>query len=364
MTTAVRAFCRIRPALQREVDTEGKLQRCVAQAPGEPVLHVATKPGVPVIVESDGSTTASHVRTFKLDGVFDETVGTDDVYATACHGLVESVLSGVNSTMMCYGMTGSGKSFTMLGSGGKKGALVGLVGLAAQDLFAKADASSGMVTIEVAFMQLYGTVATDLLVDSPAPLKIARREGEILVEGQSRRHVATPNDVAAVVREGAARRKVASQKLNSASSRSHAVLTFFISSFEADENSEASSNASGSDDDSTAVARVTKLVCVDLAGSERVKESGVEGVALREAQAINLSLFHLIRVVQILNERSKITARTALSRVPYADSPLTLLLSDALGGSCRTALIATLSPAQEHAVRLPGSNLRVWPLRV
>ena len=107
----------------------------------------------------------------------------------------------------------------------------------------------------------------------------------------------------------------------------------------------------------TVLARCSKLSCVDLAGCERVKESGVSGVALLEAQAINLSLFHLVRVVQALNSNASNATRQrrGRERVPYSDSPLTTLLSDALGGNCRTALIATLSPAQRHASQTAGS---------
>ena len=56
-------------------------------------------------------------------------------------------------------------------------------------LFAAADAGNGAVSVEVAFMQLYGTLATDLRVPDAAaapPLKIARRHEEVLVEGLSR----------------------------------------------------------------------------------------------------------------------------------------------------------------------------------
>ena len=70
-------------------------------------------------------------------------------------------------------------------------------------------------------------------------------------------------------------------------------------------------------DEGTIAARCSKLVCVDLAGSERVKESGVSGVALKEAQAINLSLFHLIRVVACLDSHEGSGTKR---RVPYADS--------------------------------------------
>ena len=64
-------------------------------------------------------------------------------------------------------------------------------------------------------MQLYGTQATDLLVQPSKPLKISRREGEVVVEGQSRRAVTSAADVAALVADGVKRRKVSRRKLNS-----------------------------------------------------------------------------------------------------------------------------------------------------
>ena len=349
----VLTYARVRPALKREVDAKKTLHRCLAQQPGRPVLHVATKPGVPVVVEEDGSTSATDARTFELDGVFDEGADTDAVYDATGRPLVDAVLTGVNGTILCYGMTGSGKTHTILGDPES----LGIVGLAAHQLFAAAERGSAAASIECSFMQLYGTVATDLLVakSAPSPLKIARRDDEVVVEGLSRRLVSTVDDVNALITEGVSRRKVASQRLNSASSRSHAVLTFYVTSVQTDGGRQgdkgdaaaaaaAAATATGDgdgdddDDDETVVARCAKLVCVDLAGSERVKESSVSGTALREAQEINLSLFHLIRVVQVLNEQSAHPTSNrrrdrGASRVPYSDSPLTLLLSDALGGA-------------------------------
>ena len=352
--TPVATYARIRPALTREIGAgEAKtLDRCVAQRPGSNVIHVNTKAGAPVVVEEDGSSLSDNVRTFELDGVFDETCETCTVYEAAALPLVDRVVGGMNATILCYGMTGSGKTHTMLGEEGRG---EGIVGLAASQIFAAVDAARGAISVECGFMQLYGTVATDLLVqESGVSLKIARRENDVVVEGQRRCAVRNAADVAALVAEGVSRRKVASQRLNSASSRSHAVLTFFLwhwgDPIERDDNEDS--------DVDTVVARCSKLVCVDLAGSERVKESGVSGTALKEAQAINLSLFHLTRVVQVLNQ-SAVGVRRAPQvpqpRVPYADSPLTLLLSDALGGSSLAAIISTLSPAQEHASQTSGS---------
>ena len=81
-----------------------------------------------------------------------------------------------------------------------------------------------------------------------------------------------------------------------------------------------------------------KLNLVDLAGSERVKDSNVSGQALKEAACINQSLLTLAAVVDALC--------TGKKNIPYRESKLTQLLSDSLGGNCKTTLLAMLSPSQ------------------
>ena len=98
-------------------------------------------------------------------------------------------------------------------------------------------------------MQLYGTQATDLLDPSAPPLTITRRAEGVEVEGQRMRPVHSAEEVAALVAEGVGRRKVASQKLNSASSRSHAVLTFYVSAAGAAEAAEAADEGEGDEGD-------------------------------------------------------------------------------------------------------------------
>merc|ERR1719230_2542336 len=84
-----------------------------------------------------------------------------------------------------------------------------------------------------------------------------------------------------------------------------------------------------------------KLNLVDLAGSERVKRSGADedasGRRMKEAININSSLLGLSNVMKALS--------TQQSHVPYRDSKLTHMLSDALGGNCRTSLVVCVSPA-------------------
>ncbi len=83
--------------------------------------------------------------------------------------------------------------------------------------------------------------------------------------------------------------------------------------------------------------QIGKLTLVDLAGSECIGRSGVADEFAKEAGTINKSLLTLGRVIQALVHNEK--------HVPYRDSKLTRLLAEALGGVCKTTIIATLSPA-------------------
>ncbi|KEG12038.1 kinesin [Trypanosoma grayi] len=82
------------------------------------------------------------------------------------------------------------------------------------------------------------------------------------------------------------------------------------------------------------------VAMVDLAGSERVKDTKVEGAALREAQYINKSLSALSSVLLALYQRS--------SHVPYRDSKLTRLLRPCLEwGRVLTLVHVTPCSAEE-----------------
>lgn len=79
---------------------------------------------------------------------------------------------------------------------------------------------------------------------------------------------------------------------------------------------------------------------VDLAGSERLDKSGAVGERMHEATRINLSLTALGNVISALS--------THANHVPFRDSKLTKLLMDSLGGTSRTVIIATVSPAANN----------------
>ncbi len=66
-------------------------------------------------------------------------------------------------------------------------------------------------------------------------------------------------------------------------------------------------------------------------------KSGATGEQLKEAQSINKSLSALGDVISALTTNAKHT--------PYRNHPLTMLMSDSLGGNAKTLMFVNTSPA-------------------
>ena len=60
-------------------------------------------------------------RVFELDHVFTDEANNAEVFERVGEELVTNTLAGINNTIMVYGHTGSGKTFTMAGGLGEEG---------------------------------------------------------------------------------------------------------------------------------------------------------------------------------------------------------------------------------------------------
>ncbi|KAL8454266.1 hypothetical protein Emed_000375 [Eimeria media] len=155
------------------------------------------------------------------------------------------------------------------------------------------------------------------------------------VAGAVRKEVFCLEDALEAFRAGLRVRRTSETKLNSSSSRSHAIFSVFLTQTKTEP-------AVGEDIKSIVTAQ---LHLVDLAGSERQKDTQAVGERLREAGKINSSLSILSQVVRELAEGGG-----SGGHVPYRDSKLTFLLMSSLGGSGKAAVIATLNQQQQHAM--------------
>lgn len=148
----------------------------------------------------------------------------------------------------------------------------------------------------------------------------------VVVAGLSETHVVSPDEVISTLTAANINRTTEPTKANETSSRSHAVLTI---------------NVEHRDRALAAEIITGKLRLIDLAGSERAANTHNRGMRMIEGANINRSLLALGNCINALFEANNSNSK---SHIPYRDSKLTRLLKDSLGGNCRTAMIACVSP--------------------
>ncbi|KAL7238693.1 hypothetical protein ACSBR2_004731 [Camellia fascicularis] len=291
--------------------------------------------------------------TYEFDEVLTEFASQKRVYEVVAKPVVESVLDGYNGTVMAYGQTGTGKTYTLGRLGDEDTSARGIMVRAMEDILA--DISLQTDSVSVSYLQLYMETIQDLL--NPANDNIAivedPKSGDVSVPGATVVEIRNQQSFLELLRLGEAHRFAANTKLNTESSRSHAILMVQIrKSFlgrESDSPNENDDSSYSVNSFKPTVIRKGKLVLVDLAGSERIHKSGSEGHMLEEAKSINLSLSALGKCINALAENS--------AHVPVRDSKLTRLLRDSFGGTARTSLIVTIGPSPRHRAETASTIL-------
>ncbi|MCO5564243.1 hypothetical protein L7F22_017901 [Adiantum nelumboides] len=242
--------------------------------------------------------------------------------------------------------TGTGKTFTLGKLGEEDTSDRGIMVRAMEDILA--DICPEQDSVTVSYLQLYMETVQDLLIPGKDNIPIVEdpKTGDVSVPGATIVEIRDQASFVELLQTGEANRFAANTKLNTESSRSHAILMVNVKRHVKGKGGDlviSSENGMGVHMPKGFCAptvRKSKLVVVDLAGSERLDKSGSEGHALEEAKSINLSLTALGKCINALAEGS--------SHVPIRDSKLTRLLRDSFGGSARTSLVVTIGPSPRH----------------
>lgn len=138
------------------------------------------------------------------------------------------------------------------------------------------------------------------------------------IQGEIRIPLKSDQDIARLARLIEIERTSKSHELNSASSRSHCIISLQL-------------QGAGSQH---------RFTLVDLAGSERIAKTKVSGLGQGQAVAINESLTSLGRVIKAIKNRS--------AHVPFRDSTLTKLLAHSLKGRSLMTAIVCISGDPRH----------------
>ncbi|KAJ1818151.1 hypothetical protein LPJ75_001520, partial [Coemansia sp. RSA 2598] len=281
-------------------------------------------------------------RTFKFDYAFGPEVGQVSVYESAIAPLLSRFVEGYNVTVLAYGQTSSGKTFTM-GTDAVDivdSETTGIVPRALAFLFSWLQAQpSGMAEVRVSFLEVYNEELIDLVAVTQyrgvrPPIFIREdSKGNIQWTGVKEIAVGDAQSALSLLAAGSRERQTSSTRMNGKSSRSHAIYSVTLVQ------TRVRQTGGGP------VQIISKLHFVDLAGSERLKKTLAEGERKREGISINSGLLALGNVISALGD----SARTTATHVPYRDSKLTHMLRDSLGGTAQTLLIACVSAAEANA---------------
>lgn len=197
----------------------------------------------------------------------------------------------------------------------------------------------------ISYVEIYNNYIYDLLdeqqMELPNGNRLNYRSKRIMEDAKKRYYVQGAKEVEArnsneaceLILKGMDRRRTASTRMNSDSSRSHAIFTIRVV--------QAPLELEGvlPIEDKNLI-RIGQLSIVDLAGCERANKTKAVGVRLKEANNINNSLLTLRKCFDYLRENQK----GASKLVPYRDSKLTHLFKSYFEGDGIVKMIICINP--------------------
>jgi len=264
---------------------------------------------------------------FKVDGIL-HNASQEQVHDTVVSDMTNKAMQGYNGTLLAYGQTGAGKTYTITGTT-ENYKHRGVIPRAIAEVFRSVEADNDRaISIKISYLEIYNENMFDLLSTLPESHDadnnltiVEETDGSVRVKGLSLHTARDEGEALNLLFEGETNRAISSHTLNKNSTRSHCIFTIHI---------EARSNS-----ESNAKYVVSKLNLVDLAGSERIGKTGSEGQTQTEAMYINKSLTFLEQTVIALADKRR-------SHVPFRQTKLTHALKDSIGGKCCTTMIANV----------------------
>ncbi|CBY37214.1 unnamed protein product [Oikopleura dioica] len=333
-SSKMRVVVRIRPMSSREIENEE--ERVIEQIDDKALVfdpeieEDAYLQGFQKVARLGGKKNRKHRprrnNTFCFDAVFGDSSTQQEVYEQTTADTIDTILEGYNATVFAYGATGAGKTHTMLGTPEDPGVIYRTVTALFAKMAEMRESSTGTkYKITVNYLEVYNERINDLLSAGKKSKDLPMRDiaGAINIRGLSEKEPQTAEELMTWLKEGNNLRTQHPTDANAQSSRSHAVFVVHFTQING------------------TTRTMAKLTLVDLAGSERAQATPNMGLRLREGGNINKSLLALGNVINALADPKH------KGHINYRDSKLTRILKDGLGGTCRTIMIANVSPADK-----------------
>ncbi|KAI7898697.1 uncharacterized protein BX663DRAFT_523777 [Cokeromyces recurvatus] len=346
-------------------------------------------------------------KLFTFDYVFGTDSTQNEIFSVLGNQLIRKFIDGYNITILAYGQTSSGKTYTMgtafhghqicsedegiiprsmallfellhnnetirpisptssISSSTSSSHSKLLRHKATNNNRSTTTSKSTRFTVKVSFIEIYNEELHDLLNSAPPdelpPITIREdAKNRIYWTGVKEVEVHNTADVMYYLEQGTQNRATGATDMNEKSSRSHAIFSVSLKQEKWVANditsntrkmvrptsslsSSSSTRLKSSQEDGEWIITTSKFHFVDLAGSERLKRTAAEGDRRREGININAGLLALGNVISALGDLSKKSVH-----IPFRDSKLTRLLQDSLGGNATTLMIACVSPLESN----------------
>lgn len=208
-------------------------------------------------------------KTYNYDQVYGPLADQELIFLKAIGPVFKEFLNGFNVTVLAYGQTGTGKTYTMCGNSSEwvqsKGIQIsktsGVIPRVLDQLFKQLNTNNDDYVVKCSFIELYNENLRDLLNEDYDDKNLRIFENKngnsgIFIQNLKEVNINSLNSGFDELYKGLSKRKVASTKMNDFSSRSHTIFTINLYKKEGD------------------IIRHSKMNLVDLAGSENISKSG------------------------------------------------------------------------------------------
>lgn len=316
-----------------------------------------------------GSQHESAGERYSFTRTFGPLTPNDELFRQTTQPLVRDLFRQRDALLFAYGVTNAGKTYSIQGSKDDPGVVPRALKLLFEALdeietrrATQSHRSLEACTLEalgvevdlrdefrvvLSYLEVYNENVYDLLADQLSGIHLQRAAlktkedgaGRIFIPGLKEIAVSSHEEALAVILYGAQQRQVAQTRLNSDSSRSHAILTVQLCRV-GSEGAPAAPYHSA----------ISRLCIVDLAGAERVARTQTGGARLKEASKINTSLLTLGRCMEVLRANAARPRGAPARPVPFRESKMTRLLHDYfVSGSGTMSMIVAVHPGVADA---------------
>ena len=259
---------------------------------------------------------------FSFDYVFDESTTQEALYCTIAEPLLDTFFSNRNVSILTYGQSGSGKTFTLGNEySGMTDCSIGIVPRIIKDLFVRINKQDEQYSLQISFLELYNDKLRDLLSKDKIKSKpvVSILKGKVSVSDLIKLDISDSEYALKLFEETSKNRLTASTMKNAKSSRSHAIFSIYLNDIHNK--------------------ILSKFSFIDLAGSESPTLSD-DAKTVEEGISINQGLSCLELIINKLANNKMVVWR---------GPNLIKILGDSLGGNASTLFIACVNPLRSNA---------------